>query len=42
MGGREEKGEKFLVPEGCKNCKHVQICKGGCPAFNFCNEDVGV
>lgn len=38
----KKKGEKFLVPEGCKKCKHVQICKGGCPAFNFCNEDVGV
>lgn len=34
----EKKKEESLLPEGCKNCKHAQICKGGCPAFNFCIE----
>jgi len=32
--------ELFLLPEDCKKCKHEYTCKGGCPAYNFCEEDV--
>lgn len=33
---KKKKEEQFILPDSCKSCKHVQKCKGGCPAFNFC------
>ena len=26
-----------IVPPKCQNCKHFYMCKGGCPAYSFCD-----
>ncbi|MDE5977093.1 MAG: radical SAM protein [Turicibacter sp.] len=31
-----ERVPKRCVPESCIRCKNLEICKGGCPAYNFC------
>lgn len=36
----KKQDKRFFLPEGCKNCKHQNMCRGGCPAYNFCEEDV--
>jgi len=32
--------DKFQLPACCKDCKHKELCGGGCPAYNFCDESV--
>ena len=31
--------EEIPLPAGCINCNHKHVCKGGCPAFDFCAEE---